>query len=164
MIPLPLVIPEVPTIAKTEFAKVFRNPATGQLSLHATAFFDAGDVICAFTAIETFTTPNYLTLQTGSQKHISLSPECLQYTNHSCDPNVFFDTDTMELIALKPIQPDDEMVFFYPSTEWQMASPFSCNCGSVACLGTIGGAASLKDEQLKGYRLTKFIQMQIQNR
>jgi hypothetical protein len=103
-------------------------------------------------------------LQTGLHKHISLSPDCLQYTNHSCDPNVFFDTDKMELIALRSIQPDDELVFFYPSTEWQMASPFSCNCGSVKCLGTIAGAAALRQDQLNTYRLTSFILLQIENR
>jgi hypothetical protein len=164
MIPLPLVIPETPNIAKTDFAKVFRNPATGHHSLHAAAFFDAGDVICSFSARETYTTPSYLTLQTGLHTHIALAPECLQYTNHSCDPNVFFDTDKMELIALRSIQPDDEMVFFYPSTEWHMASPFSCNCGSAQCLGTIAGASVLRQDQLNAYRLTSFILLQIQNR
>lgn len=164
MIPLPLVIPESPNIAKSDFAKLFRNPATGQHSLHATAFFDTGDIICFFSAQETFTTPSYLTLQTGLHKHISLSPASLQYTNHSCDPNVFFDTDKMELIALRSIQPDDELVFFYPSTEWQMASPFACNCGSTKCLGTIAGAAALRQEQLQTYRLNSFILLQIKNR
>lgn len=163
MIPLPLVIPETPKLAKTDFAKVFRNPQTGQHSLHATVFFDEGETICFFSAKETYTTPSYLTLQTGLNKHISLDPECLQYTNHSCDPNVFFDTEKMELVALRSIQPDDEMVFFYPSTEWQMASPFTCNCGSAKCLGTIAGAASLKEKQLETYRLTRFILLQIQN-
>ena len=164
MIPLPMVIPETPKIEKTDFAKPFRNPATGHHSLHASAFFDAGDVICSFSANETYTTPNYLTLQTGRHKHISLLPECLQYTNHSCEPNVFFDTDTMQLMALKAIQPDDELVFFYPSTEWQMASPFVCNCGSHKCLGTITGAAALQEDVLNTYRLNSFIQLQIQNR
>lgn len=163
MIPLPLVIPETPKLAKTDFAKVFRNPATGQHSLHATVFFDEGEIICSFSAKETFPTPSYLTLQTGLNQHISLAPECLQFTNHSCEPNIFFDTEKMELVALRSIQPDDEMVFFYPSTEWQMASPFTCNCGSAQCLGTIAGAASLKERQLQNYRLTRFIQLQIQN-
>ena len=164
MIPLPLVIPETLKMTKTDFAKVFRNPATGQHSLHAINFFDAGELICSFTAKETYATPSYLTLQTGLHKHIALFPDCLQYTNHSCDPNVFFDTDKMELIALRPIQPDDEMMFFYPSTEWQMASPFTCNCGTKKCLGTIAGASSLRKDQLTHYRLTSFILIQLQNR
>ncbi len=163
MIPLPLVIPETPKLAKTDLQKCSEILKQGQHSLHATVFFDEGEIICSFSAKETFTTPSYLTLQTGLHQHISLQPECLQYTNHSCDPNVFFDTEKMELVALRSIQPDDEMVFFYPSTEWQMASPFTCNCGSAKCLGTIAGAASLKEKQLETYRLTRFILLQIQN-
>lgn len=164
MIPLPLVIPDAPKIDRVDFARVVRNPATGQHSLHANAFFDQGELICVFEAADTFDTPSYLTLQTALKKHILLSPQCLQYTNHSCDPNVFFDTDKMELIALKAVQPGDEMVFFYPSTEWKMAEAFQCNCGSSNCLGIIKGASAITDELLKQYRLTSFIHLQLQNR
>lgn len=164
MIPLPLVIPEVEKIDRVDFARVVRNPATGHYSLHATAFFDQGDVICEFSAVEIVDTPSYKTLQIGMKKHILLSPDCLQYTNHGCDPNVFFDTDQMQLIALQSIQPDDEMVFFYPSTEWKMANAFTCNCGSKKCLGVIAGASSLQEGVLQGYRLTSFIHMQLKNR
>ena len=107
MIPLPLVIPEPLKNDRVDFARVVRNPATGQFSLHATAFFDQGEIICEFGAAEIVDTPSYKTLQFGLKKHILLSPECLQYTNHSCDPNVFFDTDNLQLIALKAVQPDD---------------------------------------------------------
>lgn len=164
MIPLPLVIPEEPRADRLEFARVVRNPATGQYSLHAITFFDQGDVICSFEAASMHDTPSYLTLQTGVHLHIMLLPESLQYTNHSCDPNVFFDTGIMQLIALKPIQPDDELTFFYPSTEWQMAQTFTCNCKSRSCLGTIAGASVISMEQLKKYKLNSFILMQLQNR
>ena len=33
--------------------------------------------------------------------------------------------------------------FFYPSTEWAMASPFDCHCGSARCLGRIAGASQV---------------------
>jgi hypothetical protein len=45
-----------------------------------------------------------------------LNPEWLQYINHSCDPNVAFDTAAFKLIALKDVKPGDELCFFYPST------------------------------------------------
>lgn len=164
MIPLPLVIPETEKIDRIDFARVVRNPATGQFSLHATAFFDQGDMICEFSAAEVVDTPSYKTLQIGMKKHILLSPDCLQYTNHGCDPNVFFDTDQMQVMALKSIQPGDEMIFFYPSTEWKMANAFTCKCGSIKCLGVIEGASTLREEVLQGYRLTSFIHMQLKNR
>jgi hypothetical protein len=164
MIPSPLVTPEEPPRQTNGIAQVMRNTVTGQKSLHASTFFDAGDIICPFTAGSIQQTASYLTVQTGINKHITLQPEFLQYINHSCDPNAFFDTTTMNLIALKAIQPGDEFTFFYPSTEWDMAQPFDCHCGSKQCLKYIQGAAYLTHEILQRYKLTNFIIQQLQNR
>lgn len=161
---IPAVISAYAMISKHGFADIMQNAATGEKSLHATRFFDAGEVISDFSAAQTFNTPNYLTVQTGDDEHIMLSPEFLQYINHSCNPNVFFDTTTMQVIALKEIQPGDELLFFYPSTEWDMAQPFDCFCGTSECLHRIQGAAHLSDEEAMRYRLTQFIQEKIQQR
>jgi hypothetical protein len=101
-------------------------------------------------------------VQTGIDRHILLYPEELQYSNHSCDPNIFFDTTTMEIVALRQIQPGEELMFFYPSTEWDMAQPFACYCGSTQCIGSISGAMFIPREILKKYRLTDFIKDQLQ--
>jgi SET domain len=84
----------------------------------------------------------------------------LQYINHSCEPTVFFDTASLELICLKPLQPGDELTFFYPSTEWDMSQPFVCNCQSPGCLQLINGASHLDRSTLNQYRLTDFIKQQ----
>ena len=84
--------------------------------------------------------------------------------NHSCDPNVFFDTTKMEVVCMKQIQPGEELRFFYPSTEWEMDQPFVCNCGSSNCLQLINGAAHLSDETLAQYRLSDFIKRQVHHR
>ncbi|MEN9684465.1 MAG: hypothetical protein RLZZ28_251 [Bacteroidota bacterium] len=150
-------------ISRHGFADIMENGVTGEKSLHATSFFDTGEIICAFAAEKTLDTPTYLTLQTGKNKHITLSPGFLQYVNHSCEPNVFFDTSLMKLQALKEIQPGDEFVFFYPSTEWEMIQPFECFCGTQTCLHKIQGAAHLTAAQIKKFRLTDFILEQLQN-
>jgi SET domain-containing protein len=85
----------------------------------------------------------------------------LQYINHSCDPNVFFDTTAMKLVALKDISPEEEFSFFYPSAEWKMTQPFSCYCGSPCCIGEIKGAAFLSAETISKYRFTEYIQEQL---
>lgn len=161
---IPAIISAYLMVSKHGFADVMQNSATGEKSLHANAFFDAGDVLCSFEAREVLNAPNYLTVQTGDDKHIMLQPEFLQYINHSCSPNVFFDTNVMQLVALKEIQPGDEMLFFYPSTEWDMSQPFDCFCGTPQCLHTIKGAAYLSDEVAMRYRLTAFIQQKINTR
>lgn len=134
----------------------------GEKCLIADAFVPAGTIICSFGAKETLASPTYLTLQVGQHKHILLTPEVLQYINHSCDPNVFFDTTLMQLRAVKDILPGDEFRFFYPSTEWDMDRSFVCNCQSSACLGIIQGARHLQTEILNRYKLTDFIKSQIE--
>lgn len=137
------------------------NETSGQRQLHALCAFQPGDVIAEFSAREVLTAASYLTVQVGIDKHILLSPLDLQYCNHSCAPNVFFDTSAMQVIALKPIQDGEELTFFYPSTEWTMAQPFQCYCDHPNCLGLIVGAASLATDVLKQYRLTEFVLRQL---
>ena len=144
-----------------QFAKVIVNAETGQHALHAALFFEKGSVITEFSARAVFATPDYLTMQVDDEQHISLLPECLQYTNHSCEPNVFFDTTYMQLIALCNIKPGEELLFFYPSTEFQMAQPFECHCQSEKCIGIISGAVNLSKSELQQYRLTEFIQKKL---
>ena len=140
------------------------NKSTGQKSLYAVNYFSPGDVICHFHAGVTQPYANRFTVQIAESKHITLVPELLQYVNHSCSPNAFFDTTLMVLISLRDIQPGDEITFFYPSTEWEMAEPFECHCRSPACLKVINGASSLSLEILEKYKLTDFIREMLRRR
>jgi len=151
-------------VSNNGFAEVWKNPTTGQQSLHATASFNPGDVICSFHAGTTTSEATYLTVQIDDQKHITLQPEFLQYINHSCSPTVFFDTTDMQLVCLSELNPGDEFTFFYPSTEWKMVQPFNCYCGFNNCLKNIQGASYLSKEVLARYRLTDFIKRKMQHR
>lgn len=148
-------------ISRHGIADVWHNTSTNQHALHAAVSFNPGDSILPFTAGSVHEHPTYLTVQTGARRHITLLPEFLQYINHSCDPNVFFDTDNMQLICVKAIKRGEEMRFFYPGTEWEMAQPFICNCGSSNCIQLINGAAHLSKETLSKYKLTNFIAQQL---
>lgn len=121
-----------------------------------------GSILYSFFPWITVTTPSYLSIQIGIDNHIYLKPDHLQFVNHSCSPNAFFDTVNMEFVALKKIDQYEEITFFYPSTEWQMAQPFQCACGSIECLKTIAGAMYLNEEQYKTYKLNKHILEQFQ--
>lgn len=142
-------------------AEVWFHTETGEHSLHAAQPYTANQVITAFAAASLLAYPTYLTVQTDVHQHITLQPSFLQYVNHSCNPNVFFDTTRMEFIALNDIEVGDELVFFYPSTEWSMQQPFSCRCGNRNCLKTIKGAAHLPVTRLKKYRLSDFVLRQL---
>ncbi len=143
---------------------VWQDPSTGHHSLHSTRVYQPGDVITPFEAASIEPVPGYLTLQVSDNQHIMLSPAFLEYVNHSCSPNAFFNTDTFEFTCLKPVQPGDQLTFFYPSTEWEMAQSFTCRCGSFNCLGEIRGASQMPSGILAQYRLTGYIREKLKAR
>ena len=151
-------------ISDHSFAVVRQNIVNNQKAFFAQRTYQPGDVVLAFSAKQLLSEPSYLTVQVGIDKHIMLHPEHLQYINHSCDPNVFFDTHAMQIVALKSIAEGDEMTFFYPSTEWKMKQSFRCYCGSNDCIGEIKGAFFLSKEAQEKYRFTDFIQQQLAKR
>jgi hypothetical protein len=156
--------PSYRLVSDHEFAVVRLNVDNNQKAFFAQRSYEPGDVVADFAAGKVLSNPTYLTVQVDHDKHIMLQPEHLQYINHSCDPNVFFDTHRMKVVALKKIAEGDEMTFFYPSTEWNMVQPFKCFCGSGKCLGEIKGAAHINPEVLRSYKLTRFIQQQLHDR
>ena len=151
-------------ISNHGFAEIVENLETKQKALIATRSFKQEEVLSRFGASRIYFTPNYLTVQTGVNKHIALNPEFLQYINHSCEPNVFFDTTSFELRALRDIEVNEEFSFFYPSTEWEMDQPFNCYCGNAECLQNIGGARFLDEKAIQKYKLTDFIMQQLQKK
>ncbi len=159
-----LLAPDCTVVSQHTVAEVWLNNNTQQQSLHALINLKPGDKIADFSAGELLASPTYLTVQVGHHRHILLMPQFLQYINHSCDPNVFFDTTAMEVVCIKPVQAGEEFRFFYPSTEWEMNQPFVCNCGSSNCLQLINGAAHISDETLATYRLTDYIKKQVEHR
>ena len=159
-----LTTPSHRLISEHGIAEVRQSLLNQQNALFAQRSFHPGEIIAEFSAGTIAAEPTYLTVQVDVGKHITLQPEFLQYINHSCDPNVFFDTSSMKLVALKEIHPDEEMTFFYPSTEWEMTQSFSCYCGSPRCIGEIKGAAFLPEDIGRQYRLTSFIQQQLAKR
>ncbi len=60
-----------------------------------------------------------------------------RFLNHSCEPSAFL--RGREVLARRRIKAWDEVTFDYNSTEWDMAEPFPCRCGSPRCRGMIRG-------------------------
>jgi len=142
---------------QTEVAEIRIDPVSGNRSLFSKKPFKKDELIIEFMAKNVRSTPTYLTVQISEDLHIELLPECLACANHSCDPNCFFDTTSMEFIAIKEIPAGEEFTFFYPSAEWDMDQPFQCTCGYEQCIGIIQGARYLTNEIINKYRITDFI-------
>ena len=148
-------------VSHHDFCDVRKNTGTGQHGIFASCPFTITDILINFGSSKIITTPDCFTLQISEDQHIYLNPDFLQYTNHSCTPNVLFNTATMELECIQNIKIGDELCFFYPATEWSMSSPFICNCGSAVCIGQVQGAINTPLDILKKYKLTSFVQSKL---
>ncbi|KAI8092824.1 uncharacterized protein BX664DRAFT_277370 [Halteromyces radiatus] len=105
----------------------------------------------------------YSSVQISATEHVELNSD-LVFMNHSCDPSVHLDVDRMAIVALKDLKAGDELTFFYPSTEWDMAQPFACWCGSPKCIETVRGAKHLSTSTLNQFVLSNHIQQLIKDR
>jgi hypothetical protein len=147
-----------------DFCELRKDESNGHLGLFSRKKFSIGDLVINFGSSTMLDTPNYLTVQIGINQHILMSPEYLQFTNHSCNPNLLYNTATMELECLRDISIGDELTFFYPATEWKMSQKFECQCGEIDCIGLVKGAADIAIEILNKYKLTNFIKSMLKDK
>lgn len=105
--------------------------------------FDEGATIHEFSAASDVSAPTRHSVQVSESRHILLAPAFLETINHGCNPNVAFDVQSWRLLALRPISEGDELLYFYPSTEWLLTCPFRCRCLSTDCIDEVRGAAFL---------------------
>lgn len=117
--------------------------------------FTKDEVICRITNYNLTATPTYTSVQISETQ--SIEEFHLAHLNHNCDPNVVVDTTKMEVRAARDIVAGENLTFFYPSTEWDMSSPFVCLCGSSNCLRLITGAKYLNLNVLSQYFINRHI-------
>ncbi len=124
-------------------------------SLVARQDFKRGEVIYQIPAEKVSDKPNRFTVQMDRNLHTEVGK--LSALNHSCNPNVILDMEKMVVVACRDIKAGDELSFFYPSTEWEMAAPFICLCGSPSCIHVVAGARFLPLSTLENHYLNRHI-------
>lgn len=124
-------------------------------SLATRRAYKAGDIICPLPTAALYSKPNQYTVQIGIDQHVEVKE--LSALNHACDPSVILDTTRLLVFAAKDLQEGDELTFFYPSTEWEMSSPFICLCGAPNCIHVVAGARFLALSTLEGHFLNYHI-------
>jgi len=137
--------------------EVLPHPRSGQQCLRSRRPFVVGEILARFSAAATEDRPSRMTVQVSEHAHIALAPPSLSFMNHACEPNVHLDVEHRVAVAIASIVAGDELTFFYPSTEWMMASPFDCHCGSPRCIGWIAGASQVPPSLLRGRPLAPHI-------
>ena len=114
-----------------------------------------GEIICPIPSESLYDKPNRFTVQIGRDRHVEVKE--LSSMNHSCNPNTFLETTRMSVIAAQDVAAGEELTFFYPSTEWEMSSPFICLCGATNCIHVVAGARFLPLSTLENHFLNRHI-------
>ena len=117
--------------------------------------YKKGEIICPIPTESLYNKPNQFTVQIGRDQHVEVKE--LASMNHSCDPSTFLDTTRMLVFAVRDLAPGDELTFFYPSTEWEMSSPFICLCVASNCIHVVAGARFLPLSTLENHFLNHHI-------
>lgn len=149
--PLPRPRMPEPLVSRSPVRVVVRS-SRGQLAAFASADFAVDDPVVVIKGRST-TIPTRYTLQVGPDEHIDANPlpgtvggyPEWRFLNHACEPNTMLRGRV--LVARRPIEDGEELTFDYESTEWDMATPFACECGSARCRRRIRGYRHLEAEQ-----------------
>lgn len=142
----------------TRLLRVERNPGSFASRSISLVSLPAGSIFARITS-PTPATVAYSSVQASRDLHIELNCD-LVYINHSCRPSLVFDMQRWEVRvdSERDLKEGDELTFFYPSTEWEMAQPFECGCKQEGCKGMITGAKDMSESVLGEYWLNKHIE------
>jgi hypothetical protein len=93
-------------------------------------------------------------LQVGPEEYI-MCPTPFLYSNHSCDPNGGL-TANLHMIALRDIEPGEEICWDYSTSMMERSWEMVCHCGSPLCRGVV------RDFDLLPVHIqSKYLQLQI---
>lgn len=89
--------------------------------------------------------------QVDHDRHIVIAGP-IELINHSCEPNCGVllrrGVDSLEIYALRRIEPGEELFTDYASFELEIEHmPGPCLCGSGSCRGRIGGYRDLPEDR-----------------
>ncbi len=99
-----------------------------------------------------------MSLQFSPIFHIEPSLSSLfKYLNHSCDANTYF--RGRNLYAFSRITVGQEITIDYNCHEYELSSPFECNCGSTGCVKKIEGFRTLthSEKEIRKDKITKWL-------
>jgi hypothetical protein len=113
--------------------------------VRASRFLPAGSHVLDIRGMTTTTRTRY-TVQLDEVLHVDPAGAPWGYLNHSCAPNCRIDFERWCLVTTRDVAEAEPLTFNYLVTEWDMVSPFRCQCGGPGCLGRITGLKHVSAE------------------
>ncbi len=79
-----------------------------------------------------------LQVEEGFYQYSFIEDEIGDFFNHSCNPNAGL-RGPITLVALRDIQPGEQICFDYAMSDGDPFDEFECNCGAAGCRGKVTG-------------------------
>lgn len=128
-------------------------------SVVTTGIIEGGTEVYGLIPVKLLDQPTTYTVQLAEGKHAEISGGA-EFTSHSCEPNCYLSVSDggddgvpyVKFVTMRRLQPGELISFNYNTTEWDMASPFQCVCGTPSCVGMVRGfkyASPLQRERLR---------------
>lgn len=126
-----------------------QNPAKGGYGIFADSFVPAGELLIVWGG-NVVTGEQFIQLSPREQMHsIQIEenlyqvpshpePEPGDFINHCCTPNAGLNS-SISLVAMRDIEPGEEICFDYAMSDGSPYDEFDCACGSFYCRGRVTG-------------------------
>ncbi len=140
----------------TLYNKVEIRKTNNYFGVFAINTIEKGEVIFKINTDIIVEKPSKYSVQIAKSKHvepptnidITDKPDYFwRFLNHNCEPNSFCNLKDMTFNALRDIKKGEHITFNYLTTEYDMSSPFKCNCNSKNCFGLIKGYKYLSEKE-----------------
>jgi len=151
--------------------KLQAHPKGNGNSIFAREFLKKGELLAVFGGAvyqwEAFTAlpDRKRSLSIQVEEHLFLVPDRIgegDYVNHSCNPNAGL-SGQIALVAMRDIQPGEEVCFDYAMSDTMPYDEFDCECGAANCRGRVTGNDWRISELQKRYtgHFTPYVQRRI---
>ena len=116
--------------------------------------FQPGERVVRASALMVLPQPDSHTIQTHWDRHVIMDLPATLF-NHVCNKaNIVARPNSMgafDFHAIRLIQPNDELLFDYESTEYLLDHAFDCHCGDRHCRRRIRGFKFHKEQVIRAY-------------
>jgi uncharacterized protein len=127
-----------------------RNTTDHGWGVYAVSAFESGTVLFAGSALHVSSEQGSHTIQTAMTQHIVMDLPA-RFTNHACGSSANMGlkrsdrictnggTEAYDFVAKRQIAGNEELRWDYETTEYCLATPLRCLCGSPQCRGILKG-------------------------
>ena len=134
--------------------EIRQAPQNRGWGLFALKDYAAGDIVMDANVLSWLEHADSHSIQLNFQRHAVVDLPA-RFINHCCnEANVGIcveNEENIHFLALEDISNQQELLWDYETTEFDVSTPFVCSCGSATCRGTLSGFKSHHADVLHSY-------------